>query len=87
MSSEMVCIGTNVGGITDLLADGSTGYLSAGLDASAIASAIDRARSDPMNVRVAKAARAFVLANHSIRAYLEKEWAAIDRWIRPKVRP
>jgi len=86
MSSEMVCIGTDVGGITDLLADGSTGYLAADLNAPAIAAAIDRARSDPMNVRIAKAARAFVLANHSIRAYLEAEQAAIDRWIRPKLR-
>ena len=85
MSSEMVCIGTKVQGITDLLTDGVTGYLSDGLDEAAISATIDRARADPSNVAIAKAARAFVIGRHSIQTYLDREWAAIDRWIQPRV--
>lgn len=87
MSAEMVCIGTNVPGIADLLTDGVTGYLSDGLDEAAIAAAIDRARSDPANVGVAKAARAFVVAHHSIPTYVDRERQAIERWIQPNLRP
>lgn len=86
MSSEMVCIGTNVPGITDLLTDGVTGYLSTGLDEASIAVAIGRARADPSNTGVAKAARSVVVARHSIQTYLDRERAAIDRWIRPRLR-
>jgi glycosyltransferase involved in cell wall biosynthesis len=86
MSSEMVCIGTAVPGITDLLTDGVTGYLSAGLDETSIAKAINRARTDPANASVAQAARRFVLARHSIQTYLDRERAAIDRWIQPRIR-
>jgi glycosyltransferase involved in cell wall biosynthesis len=85
MSSEMVCIGTKVQGITDLLADGVTGYLSDGLDEAAISATIDRARADPSNVVIAKAARAFVIGRHSIQTYLDRERAAIDRWIQPRI--
>ena len=85
MSSEMICIGTNVPGISDLLSDEATGYLSDGLDEAAIAAAIDRARSDPAKVEVAKAARAYVAAHHSIRTYVERERQAIERWILPKI--
>lgn len=83
MSSEMVCIATAVPGITDLLTDGVTGYLSAGLDEISIAGAIDRARADPANAVVAKAARRSVLARHSIQTYLDRERAAIERWVQP----
>src|SRR5204863_3936909 len=85
MSSEMVCIGTNVPGISDLLTDGVTGYLSDGLDAAALARAIKQARADPANVTVAKAARKFALERHSLPAYLDREWAAIERWIGPQL--
>jgi glycosyltransferase involved in cell wall biosynthesis len=85
MSSEMVCIGTKVQGITDLLTDGVTGYLSDGLDEAAISTTIDRARADPSNVAIAKAARAFVIGRHSIQAYLDREMAAFDRWIQPRI--
>jgi glycosyltransferase involved in cell wall biosynthesis len=85
MSSEMICIGTKVPGITALLTDGVTGYLAEGMDETAISEAIDRARSDPSNVDVAKAARSFVEGRHSVQAYLARERAALDRWIRPKI--
>ena len=45
MSSEMVCIGTDVPGISDLLTEGVTGFLSRGFDEGAIAATIERARS------------------------------------------
>ena len=86
MSSEMVCIGTNVSGIADLLADGVTGYLCDGLDAASIARTMKRARADPANIAVAKAARSFVLERHSIRTYFDRERAAIERWVRPQLR-
>jgi len=86
MSSEMVCIGTAVPGITDLLTDGVTGYLSAGLDEVSIAAAVGRARTDPSNADIARAARRFVLARHSIQTYLDRERSAIDRWVQPRIR-
>lgn len=86
MSSEMVCIGTAVPGITDLLTDGVTGYLSAELDEASIAAAIGRARADPSNADAARAARRFVLARHSIQTYLDRERSAIDRWVQPRIR-
>ena len=85
MSSEMVYIGTPVPGITDLLTDGVTGYLSDGLDEAAIARTIARARTDPASADVARRARAFVVARHSIQAYLDRERFAMERWIRPRI--
>jgi glycosyltransferase involved in cell wall biosynthesis len=86
MSSEMVCIGTNVPGIADLLTDGVTGYLCDGTDAASIAGTIERARAEPSNITVARAARAFALEHHSIRTYLDREHGAIERWVRPRFR-
>ena len=73
MSCEMICIGTDVPGISDLIIDGKTGYLAAGTDAAAIAAAIARARAAPDNVDVARAARQFILAHHSLPTYIERE--------------
>jgi glycosyltransferase involved in cell wall biosynthesis len=74
MSSEMVCIGSEVPGINDLLTDGQTGFLSIGTDAESIAAAIGRARTAGMAATsAAKAARLRALRDHSIGTYVERE--------------
>ncbi|WP_062207317.1 glycosyltransferase family 4 protein [Aureimonas sp. AU12] len=77
MSAEMICVGTAVPGIVDMIEDGRTGYLAPDLAPATIAAAIDRARSDPARERVAAAARAHVLARHSLRSYVEREFDRI----------
>ncbi|MGL4325709.1 MAG: glycosyltransferase family 4 protein [Beijerinckiaceae bacterium] len=79
MSAEMTCIGTHVPGISDLITDGETGFLSPTLDAGALADTIIRARADGQKaVAVAKAARQTVLNRHSIATYVQRERDEMD---------
>lgn len=73
MAAEMICVGTAVPGIVDLIEDGRTGYLSSGLEPEAIAAAIEKARSNPDREAVGRAARAAVIERHSLRSYVERE--------------
>ncbi len=79
MSSEMICIGTAIPGTMDLLREGESGYLAQGTDPAAIAAAILRARQDPRRLDVARAARAHVLAHHSLPGYATREFDEIRR--------
>lgn len=80
MSAGMVCIGTPIPGITDLVVDGETGYLAAGLEAADIAAAIQRADTNrAQHEAVARAARALILLRHSISTYVEREAAVMWR--------
>ena len=79
MSSEMICIGTAIPGTMDLLREGETGYLARGTDPAAIAAAIERARQDPRQVAVARAAREYVLSQHSLPGYATREFDEIRR--------
>lgn len=80
MSAGMVCIGTPIPGITDLVTDGETGYLATGLAAADIAAAIARADADSArHEAISQAARALILERHSIATYVEREAAMMRR--------
>ena len=74
MAAEMICIGTPVPGITDLIQDGVTGYLSADFGPASITAAIERALGDPNSETVGRAARAAVVERHSLRSYVDREF-------------
>jgi glycosyltransferase involved in cell wall biosynthesis len=80
MASGMICIGTNIPGIADLIEDGRTGYLAPGLEPSAIESAIRRARADSdSHPAISATARAHVLQHHSIATYVARDAEAMRR--------
>jgi glycosyltransferase involved in cell wall biosynthesis len=72
MSMSLVCIGNTATGISELVDDGISGFLSSNGTASSLAEAIKRARSCS-HPRVGAAARAFVLANFSLPSIVKKE--------------
>ncbi|HEU4661829.1 MAG TPA: glycosyltransferase family 4 protein [Pseudolabrys sp.] len=73
MGCEMVCIGTPIPGIRELISDNETGYLAQDTTTRALADAIVRARQDPRAVEIARAARVFALNHHTIDAYVDRE--------------
>jgi glycosyltransferase involved in cell wall biosynthesis len=74
MSSGMICIGTDVPGIADLITDGETGYLASGVDAASITLAIRRAvDARDRAAEVSAAARRRILAEHSVETYARRE--------------
>lgn len=77
MSAGLICIGTAIPGITDLIEDGVTGYLIDGFDAVAIAGAIDRARS-ARDSDIGRRARAHVVAQFGLAAYVQREAALFE---------
>jgi glycosyltransferase involved in cell wall biosynthesis len=79
MSTGLVCIGSNIPGITDLIEDGVTGYLTEGVAAEDIAAAIRRARA-ARNPAIGAQARAKVEARYGLDRYVASE-AAIFRQI------
>lgn len=70
-------VGVRSGGITDIIADGSTGLLAAPDDASELASAIQRILTNPeLRVRIARDGQLSARANFSSRAIVDRflEW-------------
>lgn len=78
MASGLVCIGSNIPGITDLIVDGETGYLVEGFEPAAIASAIDRAHSES-DAAIGRRARAAVATTFSLDRYAAREAALYAR--------
>lgn len=78
MAAGLVCIGTDISGINELIRDGETGYLSPGHDAKQLAASILRAKAD-LYSGVGGRARKFVHENFSIRAIADKEAAILGR--------
>lgn len=72
MACGLVCIASNVPGITDLIRDEDTGYLIDGFDAPAIARVIDHvfAQSDDA---VGRRARASIERDYSLDGYVARE--------------
>jgi glycosyltransferase involved in cell wall biosynthesis len=81
MSSGLVCVGTNIPGIRDLLVDGVTGYLAPSTSAADLAAAMKRATSDSESAACAKRAREYVLNHHSLASYAEREYQAFQKCI------
>lgn len=72
MSSGLVCIGNATTGISEIIEDGKTGFLSRDSSAEALAEAIQRAKSANHDV-IGKAAHHFVIENNSLTAIAAKE--------------
>lgn len=81
MSASMICIGTPTSGTVDLIVQGKTGYLSTDFSAASIAHALDRAFNDPHAEACALAARAHVLAHHTIASYVEREYSKMKEML------
>ena len=78
MSSEMVCVGTPTSGINTLIIPHETGYLASDFSAEAIANSLRSAINDTENSeKMAQNARLYVLKNHSIKTYVEREYSMI----------
>ena len=76
MSYHLPVIASNVGGITDIVADGETGLLVPPADPVALAAALERLATDaPLAERLADAGRRYVQEHFSWPAILE-EWQA-----------
>jgi glycosyltransferase involved in cell wall biosynthesis len=81
MASGLVCIGSHIPGITDLIVDGVTGYFIEGFEPEAIAAAIERAHSE-RHAEIGRRARAAVEEIFGLDLYVAREaalYAAIDR--------
>lgn len=74
MASGLVCIGSRIPGIADLLEDGVTGYFIDGFEPEAIAAAIERAHSE-RDPEIGRRARASVAEIFSLERYVEREAA------------
>lgn len=81
MASGLVCIGSRISGVADLIEDGVNGYLIDGFDADAIAAAIMRARAE-RNPELGRRARATVEDAFSLERYAAREaelYASVGR--------
>ena len=72
MASGMLCIGSNIPGITDLVEDGVNGYLIDGFEPEDIAATLGRVDNGTA-AAIAAAARATVEDSYSLEAYAERE--------------
>lgn len=82
MSSGMICIGTPTSGITDLIVDQKTGYLTAGFKAECIAATLSGVIKGEASAECGIRARQFVLDNHSIDSYMRREYENIKRYMK-----
>ncbi len=72
MACGLVCVASNVSGITDLIADGDTGYLIDGFEAEDIARVLRRVM-DEADGDVGRRARAFIERDFGLERYAERE--------------
>lgn len=72
MSSGLVCIGNSTTGISEIIEDGKTGFLSRDATTEALAEAIHRAKTADHDA-IGKLARQFVLENYSLTAIAARE--------------
>ncbi|HZG45335.1 MAG TPA: glycosyltransferase, partial [Allosphingosinicella sp.] len=74
MASGLVCIGTPISGIVDLIRDGENGYLTEGIEAEAIAETVRRAFEE-RDAGLGRRARAIVEEAFSLERYAAREAA------------
>jgi len=72
MACGLVCIGTNVDGINEIIEDGVNGYLAKGTDAQALAEVINKAVRLPPDIVTAKGIRK-IRNNFSLETIVEHE--------------
>lgn len=80
MSSGLVCVGNTTTGISEIIEDGKTGFLSRNSSAEAIVEAIQRAKSADHDA-IGKSAHHFVLENYSLAAIAAKEESILSKLI------
>jgi len=75
MACGILCIGTNVEGINEVIEDGKTGILACNTDVNSLVKAIKRAFNLERNnyQRIVHTARSFIENNFSLQACIEKE--------------
>ena len=82
MSAGMVAIGSPIPGIVELVEDQRTGYLARSVAAEDLAEAIRRAMADQAShPAISAAARARILARHSLDTYATRENSEMRRAI------
>lgn len=87
MASALPIVSTAVGGIPNVIVDGHTGLLVAGLESGALASALMRARDDrDLARRLAETGRQLALAEYSADVMVER-YLALYRRLRPEASP
>jgi glycosyltransferase involved in cell wall biosynthesis len=80
MAASKACIGTRVGGIPEVIDDGTTGLLVPHHDPRALASAIVRLLRDPAErLRMGEAGRARVTSEFSVERMVQGTLAAYER--------
>lgn len=72
MACGLVCVGSDIPGVVDLIEDGKTGYLVRGFEPGDIAAALRRALAEQRN-DVGQAARAFIEDRFSLERYAARE--------------
>lgn len=72
MACGLVCVGTDVAGINEIISDGVNGFLASGVDAAALCTALSRAMTTD-HERVGAAARETILARYTLTAVLRIE--------------
>lgn len=72
MACGLICVGSNIPGVTDLIADGETGYLINSFEPDDIAAALRRAFAE-RRVDLGQAARALIEQKFSLEHYAERE--------------
>jgi len=79
MACGLVCIGTNVDGINEVIEDDVTGFLARGTDSPEILEAIMRAvNSDDKSISERATQR--ILRDFSLEAFVEKELQIMERF-------
>lgn len=72
MACGLVCVGSNIPGVTDLIEDGKTGYLIDGFEAEEIANALRRARNE-QRADIGQGARRLIEEQFSLEHYAARE--------------
>lgn len=72
MACGLICIGSNIPGVTDLITNGKTGYLISGFEPEAIAGTIMRAYGE-RRTEFGHAARALIEQKFSLEHYAQRE--------------
>ena len=78
MACGLVCIGTNVDGINEVIRDGVNGYIAKGTDTKSLIEAIKRAAEQPDDLIKREATRT-IRNNFTLERFIQKEKDIIER--------
>ncbi|MBO5094458.1 MAG: glycosyltransferase family 4 protein [Lachnospiraceae bacterium] len=78
MACGLICFGTDIPGIREIIADGENGYLIADTSAEMIKNALIRGINNVNNEKVSRCAVDYIQENHLLREIVTKEWNVIQ---------